>query len=131
MKNYYNNIACLLGIRRWGFYICLCLHSATTTQCYFCDTDYSAQGDVTDPQNCVTFTACDFDQVRTSEYVSLLYSVTLVCVSTFCWGFCKTLFYSNLYIVIGIINVQCTLHEQCSEIKILWHSNNVYDYSSP
>ena len=79
MKNYYNNIACLLGIRRWGFYICSCLHSATTTQCYFCDTDHSAQGDVTDPHNCVTFTECDFDLVRTSVFIYIHFSVLCIC----------------------------------------------------
>jgi len=42
-------------------------------------------------------------------------------------AFCKTSFYSNLYIVTRIINVQCALHEQCSKFQIIWHLNNVYD----
>ncbi|XP_052794004.1 uncharacterized protein LOC128227469 [Mya arenaria] len=32
-------------------------------QCYFCDSAHSDQGDVTDPNDCITFTTCDVNQV--------------------------------------------------------------------
>ncbi|XP_052806402.1 uncharacterized protein LOC128235636 isoform X2 [Mya arenaria] len=32
------------------------------SQCYFCDSAHSAQGDVTDPEDCITMTTCDVDQ---------------------------------------------------------------------
>ncbi|XP_052809960.1 uncharacterized protein LOC128238269 [Mya arenaria] len=42
--------------------ICGIKNPIDNSQCYFCDSEHSAQGDVTDPSDCTTLTTCDLDQ---------------------------------------------------------------------
>lgn len=67
-----------LNLNEGSLYICVIIYYlalVNASQCYFCDTSHSVQGDVTDPDDCITFTTCDSNQVRTHLDVTLAYII--------------------------------------------------------